>query len=74
MVPNLAYVGLHERDNINPEGITYRFIVLLGEAGFDREELSCLPNEAGMVAKPFSVNASKLLAFNDSNSDIAMEG
>lgn len=72
MVPNLAYVGMHERDNINPTGITYRFIMLLGEADFDREELSQLPNESGMIAKPFSVETSKLLAFNDSNADVVM--
>lgn len=70
MVPNLAYTGPRERETINPEGITYRFIMLLGEAGFDREELSQLPNQAGMIAKPFSVETSKLLAYNDSNADI----
>lgn len=70
MVPNLAYSGSHERDTVNPEGITYRFLLLLAESDLDREEFSSLPKYAGMIAKPFSVETSRLLAFNDSNADV----
>lgn len=73
MVPSLAYVGPHERDMVNPEGITYRFIMLLAESDFDREELSTLPAQSGMIAKPFSVEASKLLMHNANVPDLFTE-
>lgn len=74
MVPNLAYLGTHERDTINPEGVTYRFLLLLAESGLDRDrELSQLTPECGMVARPFSVDASRLLADNDSNADVILD-
>lgn len=74
MRPSLAYCGNHERDTIDSVGITIRFLDLLAEMGFDREcELSQLPPAAGVTAKPFSVEGSKLLMHNDSNADLFME-
>lgn len=75
MFPKLAYTGPRERDTVNPEGITERFILLLAETGLNREELSQLsPLPYPATAKPFSVWASALLMSNDSNQDVRMEG
>lgn len=74
--PKLAYLGDRERDTINPEGTTERFIYLLSVMQFDREELTQLtPSPAFPAsAKPFSIWASSMLAMNDSNRDLTLEG
>lgn len=74
MFPNLAYHGDHERDLINPTGIEQRFLMLLSEAEFNRDELGQLRPLNGGPARPFSRMASEMLRDNANCRDLFMEG
>lgn len=74
MFPSLAYTGTHERDTVDPDRTTIRFLDVLADAEFNREELSQLPAECGMVIRPFSAMASGVLLYNAPVRDMFMEG
>lgn len=74
MKPSLAYSGPHERDTVDPDGITIRFLNVLAEAGFDREQLGQCEPRPGAPARPFSATASGILLYNVSTPDLFMEG